>query len=135
MNVTLLDCWCTLVQLEHMQAKHNTLLSNINISIGWRDINMSYDLTNVLIRIIFSPFVSSKYIPRDKSTSWSKILPTTETIDTSPSALHKWILSESPKLRNYHSRVLENKFVFKSSAELKTRFASRKKSKLPAISI
>ena len=39
-------CLVTLKQLEHMQAKHSELQTNINItrgnSRGWRDINMSY---------------------------------------------------------------------------------------------
>ena len=35
------------------------------ISMKWRDINRSYGLTNVLIHIIFCPFVSANGIPRD----------------------------------------------------------------------
>ena len=41
--------WSAFCKLDQMQAKQNVLLSNINLSMGWRDMNMSYDLTNVLI--------------------------------------------------------------------------------------
>ena len=37
---------------------------------GMEDINMSYDLTNVLINFIFIPFVSANFIPGDMIFTW-----------------------------------------------------------------
>ena len=50
-------------QLEHMQAKHGELQTNINNSRGWRDINMSYSFNNVLTYFISSSFVSVNCVP------------------------------------------------------------------------